>query len=548
MLKRHHTPLQAIYPIGRSLRGSDVADPASVGFKAYNLMRMSAIGLPVPHGFVLGTAHCRAFLKHKLPELRDLLASQVRSLEAGTGLVFGGERKPLLLSVRSGAPVSMPGMLDTVLDVGLNSTTLRGFLRMTGNPRLVWDSWRRLIQSFAEVVHGVGGGVAGGVAGADFDRLLAAALADAFAEPRLATSRDLDFHQMKNLATAYLDLYARLVGAPFPQDPLDQLEAATRAVFRSWNSDKAVAYRRINGLADDLGTAVTVQRMVFGNAGGTSGSGVGFSRDPASGENTLYLDFLANAQGEDIVSGRRALSASDDLASLLPPVYREIVQVAQRLEHEFRDTQEFEFTVQDGTLHLLQTRTGKRTPLAALRMAVEQVKEGLIEPAAALARLARLDLDAIESPRLVLDADTPLLATANSASLGVASGRIALDVDAARRMAENGEPVILVRMEIATDDIAGIDVAAGLLTAFGGRTSHAAVVARERNKVCLVGCASLGIDLAKRKITLGEHTLAEGDTICLDGESGQIYAGSPRIEHERPLALLAEVERWKAAT
>jgi pyruvate,orthophosphate dikinase len=539
MKKRHHTPVQAIYPIGRSLRGTDVADPASVGFKAYNLMRMSAIGLPVPHGFVLGTAHCRAFLKHKLPELRDLLASQVRSLEAGTGLVFGGERKPLLLSVRSGAPVSMPGMLETVLDVGLNSTTLRGFLRMTGNPRLVWDSWRRLIQSFAEVVHGV----AGSAAGNDFDRLLAEALA----VHGLATSRDLDFHQMKGLAAAYLELYARLVGAPFPQDPLDQLEAAARAVFRSWNSDKAVAYRRINGLADDLGTAVTVQRMVFGNAGGTSGSGVAFTRDPASGENMIYLDFLANAQGEDIVSGRRALSASDDLASLLPPVYQEIMEVAQRLEHEFRDTQEFEFTVQDSKLYLLQTRGGKRTPLAALRMAVEQVAEGLIEPAAALARLARLDLDAIESPRLRLGNDTPLLATANSASLGVASGRIALDVETAQRMAEKGEPVILVRMEIATDDIAGIDVATGLLTAFGGRTSHAAVVARERNKVCLVGCTSLGIDLAKRQITLGEQTLAEGDLICLDGESGHVYAGAPRIEHERPSALLAEVERWKAA-
>ncbi len=536
MRKRHHTPVQAIYPIGRSLRGTDLADPASVGFKAYNLMRMSAIGLPVPRGFVLGTAHCRAFLKHKLPELRGLLASQLHSLEAGTGLVFGGERKPLLLSVRSGAPVSMPGMLETVLDVGLNSTTLRGFLRMTGNPRLVWDSWRRLILSFAEVVHGVPAD--------EFDRLLASALA----EHRLTTSRDLDFHQMKHLAAAYLDLYARLVGAPFPQDPLDQLEAAARAVFRSWNSDKAVAYRRMHGLADELGTAVTVQRMVFGNAGGTSGSGVAFTRDPASGEKRLYLDYLSNAQGEDIVSGRRALSASDDLVSLLPSVYQEIEKVAQQLEHEFRDTQEFEFTVQDSKLYLLQTRGGKRTPLAALRMAVEQVAEGLIEPATALERLAHLDLDGIESPRLQVDDDTPLLATANSASLGVASGRIALDVETARRMAQAGKSVILVRMEIATDDIAGIDAAAGMLTAFGGRTSHAAVIARERNKVCLVGCAALSIDLTTRRLSLGDHSLAEGDSICLDGESGHVYAGTPRVEHERPLALLAEVARWKAAS
>jgi len=535
MAKRHHTPLQAIYPIGGGRRGNDVPGPDSVGFKAYNLMRMSTIGLPVPPGFVLGTAYCRTFLHQSLPELRSLLATQARCLETASGLLFGGERKPLLLSVRSGAPVSMPGMLETVLNVGLNSTTLRGFLRMTGNPRLVWDSWRRLIQSFAEVVHGVAGG--------EFDRLLAEALA----EHRLATSRDLDFHQMKGLAAAYLDLYARLVGAPFPQDPLDQLEAAVGAVFRSWDSDKAVAYRHSNGLADDLGTAVTVQRMVFGNAGGTSGSGVAFSRDPASGEKRLYLDFLGNSQGEDIVSGRRALSAADDLASLLPPVYQEIVQVAQQLEREFRDTQEFEFTVQDGKLYLLQTRNGKRTPLAALRMAVEQVGEGLIEPVAALARLAHLDLDGIEVPRLQVGEDTPLLCTATSASMGVASGRIALDAETALRMAKTGEAVILVRTETATDDIAGIYSAAGLLTAFGGRTSHAAVVARERNKVCLVGCAALIVDLARRRITLGERTLAEGDLICLDGTSGHVYAGRPRIEHARPQALLAEVARWKAA-
>lgn len=540
MARSHHPPApegRATHAIG-GVHGGAVPDPASVGFKAYNLMRMTMIGLPVPHGFVLGTAYCRAFLNREMPELRGLLASQVRRLEAGTGLGFGGERKPLLVSVRSGAPVSMPGMLDTVLNVGLNGATLRGLLRMTGNPRLVWDSWRRLIQSFAEVVNGVPAGA--------FDRLLAEALADAFAEPRAASSRDLDFHQMKNLAAAYLDLYARLVGSPFPQDPLVQLEAAAGAVFRSWNSDKAVAYRRSCGLDDDLGTAVTVQRMVFGNAGGTSGSGVAFTRDPASGEKRLYLDYLGNAQGEDIVSGRRALSAGDDLARLLPPVYQEITQVAQRLEREFRDTQEFEFTVQDGKLFLLQTRTGKRTPLAALRMAVEQVGEGLIEPTVALQRLAHLDLDAIDSARLQVGEDTPLLCAATSASVGVASGRIALDAETAQRMAQAGEPVILVRMETATDDIAGINAAAGLLTAFGGRTSHAAVVARERNKVCLVGCTALAVDLAKRRFSLGERTLAEGDLICLDGESGNVYAGRPRVEHERPLALLAEVARWKA--
>ena len=447
MAKRPHPPpseAREAFALGGPLGGpaaGAVPDPACVGFKAHNLMRMRALGLPVPPGFVLGTAYCRAYLAHGLPELRGILAGQIRQLEAASGLVFGGGRKPLLVSVRSGAAVSMPGMLDTVLNVGLNADTLRGLLRLTGNPRLVWDSWRRLIQSFAEVVHGVPAG--------EFDRLLAAAVA----EHGVGDGRALDFQQMKRLATACHGLYGQLVGAPFPTDPLEQLDAAARAVFRSWNSDKAVAYRRLNGLADDMGTALTVQRMVFGNAGGTSGSGVAFSRDPCGGENRLYLDFLGNSQGEDIVSGRRALAAGDDLATLLPGVHQEILQVARRLEAAFRDTQEFEFTVQDGKLYLLQTRAGKRSPLAALRMAVEQVGEGLIEPAEALARLARLDLEAIAAPRLDLDAGQTPLATAVAAGIGVASGRVALDSDAARRLADAGEAVILARMEIATDDI-----------------------------------------------------------------------------------------------
>ncbi|MBI4293046.1 MAG: pyruvate, phosphate dikinase [Betaproteobacteria bacterium] len=526
-----------IFVIGGQHAEPLTGDAPTMGFKAYNLARMAAIGLPVPPAFVLATGYCRDYVKQeKKPsgELRELLAANLRRVEAGSSLTFGGARKPMLVSVRSGAPVSMPGMMETMLTVGLTEATLRGLLRMTGNPRLVWDSYRRLVQSFAAVVHGVPA------------RRFEAVLDEYLKRGGVARAHELDGQLLAALARDYLELHHELTGAEFPQDPLEQLDAAVRAVFRSWLTPRAVEYRRLHHIDEGVGTAVTVQRMVFGNAGGGSGSGVAFTRDPATGENRLYLDFLFNAQGEDVVSGRHALHDSEQLGAVLPRVMQQILNVRHALEAEFKDVQEFEFTIQDGKLYLLQTRTGKRTAPAALRIAVEQVREGLITTEEALVRLQDVDLERIEEVHVAADADAPVLCTATSASVGVATGAIALDVEAAKQMAKR-QPVILVRHDTTTDDIDGLAAASGLLTAVGGRTSHAAVVARQLNKVCLVGCAGLSIDVAGRSCRIGGRKFVEGDALCLDANGGRVLAGRPKLVVAKPPEFLAEVERWRGA-
>ena len=524
--------------IGCGPAGERAASAEAFGFKAFNLWRMARLGLPVPPAFVLETGYCREYFRRgrKAPDdLRDLLAANVRHLEQASGLVFGGIRKPLVVSVRSGAAVSMPGMLETVLNVGLNDQTLRGLVRMTGNPRVAWDSYRRLVQSFAEIVHHC--------PAREFDAACSGQLRQ-FGLERLG---EMDFQQMAMLTKAYQDLFENLTGYAFPQNPIEQLEAALLAVWDSWSSQKAAEYRRLNALSDDAGTAATVQRMAFGNAGGASGSGVGFSRDPATGENRIYLDFMFDVQGEDLVSGRANAADIALLAEAVPETYQEIVQVARTLEREFRDLQEFEFTVENARLFMLQTRTGKRTPCAALRIAIEQVGEGLVEPGEALARLNGIDLDGIARARIESVEQGRVLCRATTAGFGVASGSIALDPESAQSMARQGRGVILVRESTATADIAGIAAAQGLLTAAGGRTSHAAVVARQMNKVCLVGCDALSVDLARRRCSIGGRSFAEGDVISLDGDSGQVLAGEAKVLVERPVAWLDEVARWRAA-
>jgi pyruvate,orthophosphate dikinase len=526
-----------VFFIDSQSREEPRGDAGAMGFKGLNLARMADAGLPVPQAFVLGTGFCRDQERESSSAQKELsahLTANIRRLEAACGMVYGGSRKPLLVSVRSGAPVSMPGMLGTILNVGLNETTLRGLLRMTGNPRLPWDSYRRLVQSFAEVVDRC--------PSQPFEALLAASL-----ERHGATRpQELDATALSQLARDYLALYRKLTGRAFPQDPQEQLQQAVRGVFRSWHDPRAREYRRLHRLDDDAGTAVTVQRMVFGNAGGTSGSGVAFTRDPSSGENRLYMDFAFNAQGEDIVSGRHSIVDSGQLGTIFPAIERQIGDIARTLESQFGDMQEFEFTVQDEALHLLQSRTGQRSPFAALRIAVEQVREGLLEPGAALARLSGIDLARVERRRVEAGGDCRILATATPASLGVAIGAVALGADRAKDMAAHG-PVILVRNEIATSDIGGLAAARGLLTALGGRTSHAAVVARQMDKVCLVGCAALTIDAARRSCTIGSTRLKEGDTLCLDANTGRVIAGTPELVVERPEAFLAEVETWRAA-
>jgi pyruvate,orthophosphate dikinase len=525
-----------LYLFGCATPGPCAAPPEAVGNKAANLIRMAAAGLPVPPGFVLPTSLCRAFFDNgaRLPQgTTELLQHGVRALESATRQTFGGARCPLLVSVRSGAPVSMPGMLDTILNAGLCDRTRVGLVRHTGNPRHAWDSYRRLVQSYGEVVRGL--------PAAPFERILEEHLR-AEEVPELV---ELDVGALRGATAQFLDHYARTTGAPFPQDPMAQLTGAVEAVFRSWRSPRAVGYRRLNDLDEHLGTAVTVQAMVFGNMGGTSGSGVGFTRNPATGANELYLDFLRNAQGEDVVSGRVAVQSAVGMRETDPELFNELRTAAERLEALFRDAQDFEFTVQEERLYLLQTRAAKRTPLAALRIACDQVREGLIDEPTGLNRLADHDLAAISTARVRPTRDAQHVGDGTPASTGVAVGEAVFDPDRAATAAAAGRSVILIRTDIATDDIAGLAAASGILTARGGRTAHAAVVARQLNKVCVVGCRELRIDPDGRGCALGDAAISEGEIVSLDGDSGRVYTGELAVTREVPTEYLSEVERWK---
>lgn len=514
------------------------ASRTTMGGKGFGLLRLARLGLPVPPAFVLDTEFCRAYFEegHRLPKgFRETLARGIARLEEASGRQFGGARRPLLVAVRSGAPVSMPGMMDTILNVGLNDQTVQGLIRLTGNPRLAWDSYRRLVRGFAEVVLGVRGDA--------FDRVVDVRIvADG-----VTSDRELDTTALRQITHDCLELTQALGTHPFPQDPMDQLESACEAVFRSWMSARAIEYRRLNGIEEGAGTAVTIQAMAFGNAGGASGAGVGFTRNPATGENALYVDFLFNAQGEDVVSGRHAVQDTARLPLVLPAVHADLIRIKDVLEREFRDMQDFEFTVESGCLYLLQVRRGKRTPWAALKIATDLVEEGLIGEGEALERLKAVDLDHIERVRLAGPAEAPL-AVATPAGTGVAVGAIALDPSRATELAAAGTPVILVRADIDTADVAGFAVADGILTATGGRTSHAAVVARQLGKVCLVGCATLTVDPAGRRCRIGEREFHEGDALSLDGDHGRVYAGRLPVTHERPSALLERVANWRAHT
>lgn len=503
-----------------------------VGNKAWNLMRMTAAGLPVPAAFVLPTDWCLRILSQaEENELERALSSGIAALESATGLGFGSPRRPLLVSVRSGAALSMPGMMETVLNIGSNAETVEGLIGYTGNPRLAWDCHRRLIQGYAEVVCGL--------PRAAFDELVAQALSGAGVE----AEHKLDYEILRQLTRDMLDRFRELAGIPFPEDPYEQLKRATVAVFRSWDSPKAVAYRSANEITGGGGTAATIQCMVYGNAGGASGAGVAFTRNPATGVRELYLDFEFNAQGEDVVAGRLVPRGDRQLRQTLPLVWRQLEEAGRTVEALFHDAQDFEFTLQSGRLFLLQSRSAKRTPWAALRIAVDQVDEGLISPSEALPRLAEINLDSVVRTRLASSLNEPLT-QAQVAGLGVASGAIALDSETANRMASVERPVILVRREMDTADISGMMSATGILTVAGGRTSHAAVVARQLGKVCLVACRNLEIDLSKRCCRIGGKTMYEGEFLSLDGNNGGIYAGKLEVVLERPERELARIRNW----
>jgi len=499
--------------------------PAALGAKAWNLARMAALGLPVPPAFVIGTGWCAEPQGMGEHHWRPAL----ETLEKACGLRLGDSRRPLLVSVRSGAPVSMPGMMETLLNIGLSAATLPGFIRSTGHPRLAWDAYRRLIAGYGEVVAGIDS--------AHFEEDLDALRGQ-------TDERELDFTILRALAERHLDTYLREAGEAFPQDAHEQLRQAIAAVFASWSSEKARTYRTLHSIDHRIGTAVTVQRMVFGNAGGLSGAGVGFTRDPSSGEPQPWVDFLFNAQGEDVVSGRRSALGHEALAAVAPGVWQALVEATKRLERAFGDMQDFEFTVQQGQLHLLQTRKGKRTALAAARIALDLLDEGVIEAHTAAERTRGLDARALVQRRIGSADGAPItpIARAPSAASGVACGEIALDEARARARRNAGARVILVRHDAETRDIAALDLADGLLTCRGARTSHAAVVARQLGKVCLVGCETLQIDELGRTVRFGGHVLPEGAVLTLDGNEGAIYDGVTAIVETVPEILMARLE------
>lgn len=513
---------------------ADVPAKTVVGSKAHNLMRMARRGLVVPPGFVLGTGVCRAFLKdgpQALAGLAEVLAHELRGLETKTGRILGDAKRPLFVSVRSGAPISMPGMMQTVLNVGLNRTTLRGLLRITGNPRLAADCRRRLVQQYAEVVHDIDT--------KPFDDLEAEKLK----EENVNRIEELDSRGLNELAEAFEEKFEALTEDALHSDPMQQLQETVEAILKSWMSARAQSYRKLNRIPDDMGTAVLVQAMVFGNAGPLSGSGVGFTRNPSDGSNKLYIDYLSNAQGEDVVAGHRNALGAAELERRLPDVYRQLVEGRTILEGEFGDMQDFEFTVEDGHLYMLQARAGKRTPLAALRIAHDLVAEQVIPPETAARLLDGIDLDAIQVVEMTAG-DAKPIAGGVPASGGIAVGCAVFDPGRVAQYRREGKPIVLVRENAETGDIESLSQAVALVTRSGARTSHAAVVARELGKVCVVGCSDLSIDGGQRSGTFGSVVVKEGDLLTVDGTAGSIFQGNLEVRRRRPDELLAEVRGW----
>jgi pyruvate, orthophosphate dikinase len=499
----------------------DFAEPPDggrqlLGGKGVGLAEMTQLGVPVPAGFTITTDACRAYMSNAkaLPEGLDAEIEQhLGALEKKTGKRFGDVGDPLLVSVRSGAAVSMPGMMDTILNLGLNDEAVQGLGRGTGNQRFANDSYRRLIQMYGEVVDGI-----------DAHRF-EQALRDLKQTRGVSQDVELSEDDLAELIDTYKGIYKGETERDFPQDPREQLTRAVRAVFDSWDAPRAQVYRRKYDIPDDLGTAVNIVQMVFGNKGEESGTGVAFTRDPSTGEQGLYGEFLANAQGEDVVAGIRTPQPLAEMERKLPGAFEQLLETMRRLEEHYRDMQDIEFTVEDNELFLLQTRSAKRTAAAAVKAAVDMVDEQLISREEAVARIDPAQLEQLLHPMLDPTADWEVAAKGLNASPGAASGMIVLDADTAERRGKAGESVILVRWETTPDDIHGLIQAAGILTAHGGMTSHAAVVARGMGKPCVAGCDALSIDFDAREITLQGQTLAEGDMLTIDGGTGAVIVG-----------------------
>ncbi len=506
-----------------------------LGGKGANLAEMTNIGLPVPPGFTITTKACNAYFENPEEIMKSIereTLEKMKTLEGQTGKQFGGSDNPLLVSVRSGAVFSMPGMMDTVLNLGLNDITIKAVIQKTQNPRFAYDAYRRFLMMFGDIV-------------LEIDRHKFESVFDKHKKKNgFKSDAETDAQTLKAVAEDFKKIIKKEKGVDFPQDPYVQLKHAVEAVFRSWNNDRAFTYRNINKIPHDLGTAVNVQSMVFGNMGNTSGTGVAFTRDPSTGEKVLYGDYLVNAQGEDVVAGIRTPSHISKLENEMPEVFGEFKRIYNILEKHYRDMQDIEFTIEEGKLYMLQCRVGKRTAQAAVKIAVEMTEEKLITKDEALLRVEPSQLDQLLHFRFDPRAKVNVIAKGLAASPGAASGAVVFTADEAEELGKSGKKVILVRPETVPDDIHGLVQAQGVLTARGGMTSHAAVVARGMGKPCVAGCESITIDLKKQEFYAGDVVVKRGETLSIDGSTGQVISGEvPLVEPQMSDEFLS-VLQW----
>lgn len=508
-----------------------------LGGKGANLAEMTNLGLPIPPGFTVTTEACTDYYNHGRSiseEIQTQIFDALALLEERLGKKFGDTENPLLVSVRSGARASMPGMMDTILNLGLTDISVEGFAKRTGNPRFAYDSYRRFIQMFSDVVMEVPKSL--------FERVI-----DEIKEDRkVHFDTELTAEDLKEVTRRFKEIYKEKMGEEFPQEPRVQLMEAVKAVFRSWDNERAIVYRRMNDIPGDWGTAVNVQSMVFGNMGNTSGTGVAFTRNPSTGAKGIYGEYLINAQGEDVVAGIRTPQPITRLEEDLPECYEEFLKIANRLEEHYRDMQDMEFTIEDGKLYFLQTRNGKRTAQAALQIACDLVDEGMITPQEAVSRIEAKSLDQLLHPAFDPDAlkKGTVMGQALPASPGAAAGKIYFTAEEAKEAHETGERVILVRLETSPEDIEGMHAAEGILTVRGGMTSHAAVVARGMGTACISGCGDIVIDEKKKQFTLGGKTYFEGDYISLDGSTGKIYDGDIQTQEASISGNFGRIMSW----
>jgi len=524
-----------VYFFGNGKAEGDAKMKNLLGGKGANLAEMTNIGIPVPAGFTITTESCAMYYENnkKWPAgLEEQIKANITRLEQTMGAKFGDRNNPLLVSVRSGAAASMPGMMDTVLNLGINPEVVQGLIIKTENERFAWDAYRRFMQMFGNVVMGVE------------HHLFEHVLEEIKSQRGVKHDTDLTANDLKEVVKDYQEVYRKVTGEDFPVDPYDQLKKSINAVFQSWNNPRAVRYRQLNEIFGLLGTGVNVQSMVFGNMGNTSGTGVCFTRNPSTGENKFYGEFLVNAQGEDVVAGIRTPEPLDQMAKTWPNIYKQLVAVRAKLENHYRDMQDIEFTIQEGKLFLLQTRNGKRTAAAAVRTAVEMVKEGHITEDQAILRVDPKVLDQLLHPMFDPKQSRKKIVKGLPASPGAATGRVVFNAEDAEAWAAKGDKVILVRIETSPEDIGGMHASKGILTARGGMTSHAAVVARGMGKCCVAGAGDMQIDYKAKQFHVGSVTVKEGDWISLDGSLGEVYTGKLDTVEAELSGDFAKLMKW----